>query len=181
MFKDPIEDAPQCPSHDCGCPGCSIKCAGCNRPLLDSPLVVVSGRYYCVPPDADCAQLALDAQAQAVLLLLRGARENSAVWNELSYEDARPRMNAALHLTRPGVRPGARLWPTSVPEDQFEVIVGNIGTVYSGTDEQNARRDFEHYVWLSKYPAGRASGEAVVIIKNYRDIIAEYEGENRDE
>jgi hypothetical protein len=48
--------------------------------------------------------------------------------------------------------------------EQHEVIVGNIGTVYSGEDEANAKQVFWQYADMaveSRILGGRASGESV--------------------
>lgn len=44
-----------------------------------------------------------------------------------------------------------------------EVIVGNIGTVYRGTDHGQAHADFETYVEQSRSEVGRAAGESVIL------------------
>ena len=43
-----------------------------------------------------------------------------------------------------------------------EVIVGNIGTVYSGNSLFEAMRAYKHYRELSEFGTGRAGGESVV-------------------
>jgi len=45
---------------------------------------------------------------------------------------------------------------------QHEVIVGNIGYVYCGEDEANAKQLYYEYVDIAKALLGRASGESVV-------------------
>jgi hypothetical protein len=45
----------------------------------------------------------------------------------------------------------------------YTVIVGNIGTVYSGYDKKEAKRIYDEYVVAAKQPYGRASGEDVVL------------------
>lgn len=45
--------------------------------------------------------------------------------------------------------------------EHHEVIVGNIGTVYSGEDEANAHQLFWEYAELTRTLTGRASGESV--------------------
>lgn len=46
----------------------------------------------------------------------------------------------------------------------YQVIVGNIGTVYSGNTEQTACDIFDEYVKMSQAPYGRASGESVTLM-----------------
>lgn len=50
--------------------------------------------------------------------------------------------------------------------DKHEVIVGNIGTVYSGGDSFTAQGVYQHYVILSQKAVGRASGEDITWICN---------------
>lgn len=58
----------------------------------------------------------------------------------------------------------------------FEVIVGNIGTVYAGNNFMVAASKYSAYVKQSKVNGARASGENVVLIHN-GDIRREYIGE----
>lgn len=50
--------------------------------------------------------------------------------------------------------------------DKYEVIVGNIGTVYSGTDRNAADAKFEAYVELASSGMGRAAGETVTMMRD---------------
>lgn len=59
----------------------------------------------------------------------------------------------------------------------YEVIVGNIGTVYNGRDEKEARKDFATYMQQSIDNYGRAGRESVVLMKD-GEIIEEYEPPN---
>ena len=56
----------------------------------------------------------------------------------------------------------------------FEVIVGNIGTVYSGNNYMQAVSKYSAYVKLALSITGRASGESVVLMK-HGDILREHE------
>lgn len=49
---------------------------------------------------------------------------------------------------------------------KFQVIVGNIGTVYSGNNYMQAECKFSRYVKLSKANVGRAAGEPVTLMHN---------------
>lgn len=51
-------------------------------------------------------------------------------------------------------------------ESTWEVIVGNIGTVYSGPDEDEARRRFRDYCHDAKADIGRAAGEQVTLMQD---------------
>ena len=48
----------------------------------------------------------------------------------------------------------------------FQVIVGNIGTVYDGNNYMKALAKFATYVDHSKSNYGRAAGESVTLIYN---------------
>ncbi len=50
--------------------------------------------------------------------------------------------------------------------NRYEVIVGNIGTVYDGPRLTEARKAFAEYVSQSKTNYGRAGGEDVNVLKN---------------
>jgi len=65
-----------------------------------------------------------------------------------------------------------------IPENEgaFEVIVGNIGTVYSGPDEAEARKTYREYCEQSNQ-SGRASGEDVTLL-SHGEPIEEFEGSN---
>jgi len=58
---------------------------------------------------------------------------------------------------------------------KFEVIVGNIGTVYSGNNFMQAQTRYSSYVKDSRANRGRAAGEAVTLIHN-GEIRCEYAG-----
>jgi hypothetical protein len=55
----------------------------------------------------------------------------------------------------------------------YEVVVGNIGTVHTGTDHDAAVRCFWEYVWQSHRNQGRAAGENVTLYAD-GDIEREY-------
>lgn len=57
----------------------------------------------------------------------------------------------------------------------YQVIVGNIGTVYSGNDSMEANRIFDLYKQLSIDGYGRAAFEPVTLMRNNEPWI-EYEG-----
>ena len=61
--------------------------------------------------------------------------------------------------------------------DAFEVVVGNIGTVYSGNNYMQATAKYSSYVKDSKAQYGRAAGESVVLF-HHGHIRAEYEPVN---
>ncbi len=55
----------------------------------------------------------------------------------------------------------------------YEVICGNIGTVYSGTSYTEACAKFDSYIAASKAECGRAGGEDVTMLAD-GDIKREY-------
>lgn len=61
---------------------------------------------------------------------------------------------------------------------RYEVVVGNIGRVYSGSDWHAAEKAYFEYVDQSQTTWMRASGEDVVIFQD-GEIFREYEGRNR--
>ena len=52
----------------------------------------------------------------------------------------------------------------------FEVVVGNIGNVYTGTNQEDARDTFAEYKKQSKSGKGRAAGEDVTLFKDGEPI-----------
>ena len=48
-------------------------------------------------------------------------------------------------------------------QHEYEVIVGNVGTVYKGSDATEAHRLYNHYVELSRTGAGRVAYEDVTL------------------
>lgn len=63
------------------------------------------------------------------------------------------------------------------PSHLWEVIVGNIGTVYSGTNGFEANTTFQTYVGQSNSGYGRAGGEDVTLMKD-GELHRQFEGEN---
>ena len=59
--------------------------------------------------------------------------------------------------------------------EKFRVIVGNIGTVYSGGIQRFAEEKYSEYVKRSKSGCGRAAGEGVVLLER-DNIKREYVG-----
>jgi len=56
----------------------------------------------------------------------------------------------------------------------YVVVVGNIGTVYSGTSQSEAIRKYGEYVAQSKSGRGRAGGEDVTLFKNDQPVTNYY-------
>ncbi len=61
------------------------------------------------------------------------------------------------------------------PEDKYEVIVGNVGTVHTSDNERDALLCFNTYVDRSKSNHGRCAVEDVTMMHN-GDIVKEYVG-----
>jgi len=58
----------------------------------------------------------------------------------------------------------------------YEVIVGNIGSVYCGNRAKEAVTHFEEYKRQSIAGFGRAGGESIVILVDSQDIYKEFIG-----
>lgn len=65
-------------------------------------------------------------------------------------------------------------------KSRYDVIVGNIGMVYSGISRKDAESKFNTYVVQSKEKYGRASGETVTLMRD-NEVIAETEGSLQSE
>jgi hypothetical protein len=64
---------------------------------------------------------------------------------------------------------------------KYQVIVGNIGTVYDGDDKEKAYKDYRDYVRISQENNdGRATGEQVHFIQDGEPIM-EYFPEREQE
>ena len=59
---------------------------------------------------------------------------------------------------------------------KYEVIVGNVGSVYSGRGKFKADEIFRCYIIASKDEQGRASGEPVTLLAN-GEILRDYHPE----
>ena len=74
--------------------------------------------------------------------------------------------------------------PKRNPSNRYEVIVGNVGTIFDETGgaraKWNAKKAYLHYVEASLAGTGRAGGEGVVLMED-GEIIAEHFGENSDD
>lgn len=78
-------------------------------------------------------------------------------------------------------------WKTTPPDDgepvryEYEVFVGNIGTVTRTDDLDEALADFTGYASASVHGVGRAAGECVTLTDAYYDVLAMYEPPHEDE
>jgi hypothetical protein len=62
------------------------------------------------------------------------------------------------------------------PAGNYEVVVGNVGTVYEGKDCKEATDIYKDYVKISKRRHGRAGGEPITLFRN-GDIEKEHYGD----
>ena len=60
--------------------------------------------------------------------------------------------------------PSCGLAQGTLEQSIFEVIVGNVGTVYVGNNYMKASSKFQTYIKQSKNKIGRAGGEPVVLM-----------------
>lgn len=63
---------------------------------------------------------------------------------------------------------------------QYQVVVGNIGTVYDGPNVIEARMAYSSYVKQSTENYGRAAGESVTMFLN-GEVRREHDGAGEDE
>jgi hypothetical protein len=61
--------------------------------------------------------------------------------------------------------------------NDYEVVCGNVGSVYAGHNKAQAIKAFNTYVESSKAECGRAGGEDVTLFQN-GEIAREYIGSN---
>ena len=61
----------------------------------------------------------------------------------------------------------------------YQVIVGNIGTVYEGNSAEHAGEVYGSYVQLSRQDVGRCAGESVVLM-GPDGVESEHEGTLND-
>lgn len=61
----------------------------------------------------------------------------------------------------------------------YEVIVGNVGLVHSGTDKSKAYREYDAYVSISQRGKGCASNESVYLMQD-GELIREHQGSADD-
>jgi len=50
--------------------------------------------------------------------------------------------------------------------NEYQVIVGNVGTVYDGKNKRDAMRTYKAYVIRAILPNGRAAGASVYLMAN---------------
>jgi len=91
----------------------------------------------------------------------------------LDTQDRRARLHRALDyvMDRAAGRDAAEDW---------EVVVGNIGSVYRGSSKLQAESKFKTYVEQSKLNYGRAANEDVTILHN-GEPVKEFAGSREDE
>lgn len=77
----------------------------------------------------------------------------------------------------PGVM--AKIKRVKNPKSEYSVVVGNIGTVYDGSNKTAALKAYNTYVKQSKSMVGRAGGEEVNLMQDGEPIKTHY-GSNSD-
>lgn len=87
----------------------------------------------------------------------------------------RQRLHRALDAVMDSVKGRAR-----DAGDKFEVVVGNLGVVYTGNSGFDAKTKYNTYVGQSRRNEGRAAGESVYLMKNGSPI-QEHQGPVDDE
>ena len=96
----------------------------------------------------------------------KSARSYSKVdWKEIA-ADFNEMRGDGVSETRGAWHPRVRAVEDERPYVRWEVIVGNVGTVFDGTRESAARQAYKDYVIKSKSGNGRAGGEDVTLMKN---------------
>lgn len=65
--------------------------------------------------------------------------------------------------------------------ENYEVIVGNLGVVYSGENKSAALQEAKEYAALSNRGYGRVSGESVIVLDDVGTIVFEHEQTNKTE
>lgn len=95
-----------------------------------------------------------------------------------------------LKNTMPGIAVGARKRGQVYLSDydgegqfqaEYEVMVGNIGSVIRTPDFNEALKVFDEYVQLSESGYGRVGGEDVTLLAEDGEVVKEYFGSLRDE
>jgi hypothetical protein len=61
---------------------------------------------------------------------------------------------------------------------EYEVIVGNIGSVYKSTSKETALELYRHYIILSDNGLGRAANEDVRLFAN-GELVSEHKGDKK--
>lgn len=77
------------------------------------------------------------------------------------------------------IRGGSVLVNPPQSDSQYEVVVGNIGTVYSGSNGFKANTVYQSYAGLSRRGIGRAAEEPVNLLRDGEIIRAYCDPENR--
>ena len=63
---------------------------------------------------------------------------------------------------------------------RFQVVVGNLGTVYDGHDEETAYESFGEYCGLSSDDYGRCGGETVTLMCD-GEVVEEFDPSDRED
>jgi hypothetical protein len=61
---------------------------------------------------------------------------------------------------------GRKVMTKTKKDDDYILVVGNLGVMYTGSDSTTAYTDFDRYCRLSKQGIGWAADESVTLLKN---------------
>ena len=63
---------------------------------------------------------------------------------------------------------------------KYQVVVGNIGTIYDGNNYVTAMSNYSKYVDASKNNYGRAAGENVILMRDNEPMVEYFGDINND-
>lgn len=106
--------------------------------------------------------------AEALNVVDREAVAAAAVLHETDFDR---QVDAALsniedQLIVAGVLAEPKQFTDESGTDEYEVVVGNVGSVYKGNSKVKAHTDYIHYLDQSKSGRGRAGNQEVTMFKN---------------
>jgi len=109
---------------------------------------------------------------KGTLMLYTERRQKDGSWLDFAKGTESELRREVVELPKPQKASRAR------SEEEYRVVVGNVGTVYSGFSRKEAEEAFHSYVEDSEENFGRVAGEDVVLFED-DEIIKEYVAEER--
>ncbi len=112
-----------------------------------------------------CFKHGIEETSEAIDVIDRDDVENAAL-QEVNFDKqvAAALANIEDQLIEAGICAAPKKFTADDPSGpSFQIIVGNIGTVYDGKDKAEAKKLFAEYVRKSKLGKGRAGNEDVVL------------------
>lgn len=85
-----------------------------------------------------------------------------------------PEWRAWVKALRGAIEHARQLEAATAPHE-WQVLVGNVGTVYNGAHYHEALTTYHAYIERSQANDGRAAGEPVTLLRD-GEIVREYEG-----